>query len=244
MNKIKLFCFPYAGGSSIVFREWKKHLHPSIELVAVELPGRDSRFTEAFYKDVSHAVDDLFHYVSTRIDNAPYAFFGHSMGSMLCYELAHKISKTAMRRPLHIFFSGRGAPHIKREDKKKFHLMDETEFETEVLKLGGTNPDFFRHAALLELFLPVLRNDFRIVETGEKSGEIIPLDDSITVLLGKDDDLTPEQCTGWKRHTKQICCEYYFEGGHFFLNNAAESIVKLINNTLVGANMQLLKNNN
>jgi len=98
-------------------------------------------------------------------------------------------------------FSGRGAPHISRVDEKIFHLMDPGKFKEEVLDLGGMPPGFFDHPELLELFLPLLKNDFKIAEEAEFENTAAPLDQAITVFLGKDEDLTPEQCDGWKRHS-------------------------------------------
>jgi hypothetical protein len=91
--------------------------------------------------------------------------------------------------------------------------MSDAEFKKEVLELGGTPPEFFEHPELLQIFLPMLKNDFRMAEQ-ELVGELIPIEGDITVFLGKEDDLTPEQCDGWKLYTRQVCRMYYFEGGH------------------------------
>jgi len=85
------------------------------------------------------------------------------------------------------------------------------------------------------LFLPLLKNDFQLADTEIRRGGITPLDGAITVLLGKEDDLTAEQCDKWKRQTKKLCTMYHFEGGHFFLHDETEPVVKIINNTLINA---------
>lgn len=134
---------------------------------------------------------------------------------------------------MHVFFSGRSAPHVKRADEKKYHILEEEDFINEVINLGGTPPEFFDHPELLEVFLPLLKNDFKLAEADIHNGEIHPLDCNISVFLGKDEDLTTEQCDGWKKHTKKLCSIHYFEGGHFFLHEETEQIVRLINNTLL-----------
>lgn len=233
MSRIKLFCLPYAGGSSLVFRQWQLYISPGIELVPVELAGRGTRIQEIGYKNAAEAVDDVFASIQQEIDQSPYSLFGHSMGCMIIYDLAQKIRGNGLRPPLHLFFSGRGAPSVKRNEKK-YHLLNDEDFRTEILALGGTPPELFEHAELMDLFIPLLKNDFRISEEENKETKIDPFDTDITVLMGKEDDLTPEQCDGWKKHTRRLCSTHYFNGGHFFLHHHMQSIVGLINAALVG----------
>lgn len=233
MDKIKLFCFSYAGGSVSIFRDWKDHLHPSIELCPVEIAGRGRRMSEGMYKDMAEAIEDVSAIVKREIKGEPYALYGHSLGSRICYHLAHNLANDkAVADPQHIFFSGNGAPHVLRADKKKYHLMDDEEFKKEVFHLGGTPQEFFDHPELLDLFLPILKNDFRIAETTIAGSGAQPLDTDISILTGKEDDLTPEQITGWQIHTRKTCRPYFFEGGHFFLHNAKPEILSLINTVL------------
>lgn len=229
MRKIKLFCLPYAGGSATVYSKWKEYLRPEIELIPVELAGRGKRIQEDLYKDMHNAVEEVFQSIRKEIQYSQYILFGHSMGSMIIYELIQKIKENNMPSPAHVFFSGGRAPHTERNSDKKYHLMDDEEFRKEVLELGGTPPEFFEYPELLEIILPMLKNDFRIAETYIHQGEIRPLDHDITVLLGKDDELTPEQCHEWRHHTSKICNMHYFEGGHFFLHDETRQITNLIN---------------
>jgi medium-chain acyl-[acyl-carrier-protein] hydrolase len=232
MNRIKLFCFPYAGGSAVIYNNWKQYLDPSIELRPIELSGRGKRIFEPLYSSVPDLIDDVYGIIMDDIQAAPYAFFGHSMGGMIGYELAQRIRKTKLPGPGHIFFSGRNAPHIKKNEKI-IHLLPEDEFRKEIISLGGTPPDFFDYPELLEALLPVLRNDFKLADTDIQSGEILPLDCNITVFFGKNENLTAEQCEGWKIHTKKQYRIHYFEGGHFFLHDKVEQIVRFINSTLL-----------
>jgi len=239
MNEVKLFCFPYAGGSGVIYNAWQRWLTPGIRVVPVELAGRGKRINEGLYSEADDAISDAFRLIRDEIRQFDYALFGHSMGSMIAYGLAQRIREESLRPPLHLFFSGRGAPHIGRLDEKKFHLMSEEAFRKEVIGLGGTPPEFFDQPELRQLFLPVLRNDFRISETAPKDRAIRPLATDVTVLLGKVDDLTAEQCDGWKKHTSGLCTLHYFSGGHFFLHSEVARITKIIKETLVAASLPL-----
>lgn len=233
MSQIKLFCFPYAGGSAVIFSEWKRHLDPRIDLIPIELAGRGKRIHEPLYADVPALINDVCKIVTQMINGSSFALFGHSMGGMIAYQFSQKLRGMNYASPKHVFFSGKGAPHVKRPDEKKYHLLREDEFKREVINLGGTPPEFFDHPELLELFLPLLKNDFKLAEADIHNGQIHPLDSNISVFLGKDEDLTTEQCEGWKKHTTKSCNLHSFSGGHFFLHDETEHIVKIINKTLL-----------
>lgn len=232
MGNIKLFCFPYAGGSATIYNKWKQYLDPKIELIPVELAGRGRRIHEDLYKDMPAVVNDVLNIIQEDIGRSSYALFGHSLGGLIVYELAVTIRDRRLPLPKHIFFSGKSAPEIKNKDEKIYHRMNEEEFRKEIISLGGTPVEFFDEPELVELLLPMLKNDFRLAETETATEKRHPFDDDITVLFGKDDDFTPEQCDGWKRYTSKICHIHYFEGGHFFLHNETQQITTIINRTL------------
>ncbi len=233
MNKVKLFCFPYAGGSSTIFSQWKKHLHEEIELRPIELAGRGKRTSEGFYNNLQETIQDVYQQIQIEIMDSPYLLFGHSLGCLIAYELAQQIRMRKMPEPKHIFFSGQGAPDLRKKDRKKYHLMDELTFREEIVELGGTPPDFFEHPELVEMFLPLLKNDFKIAETYDLNGNINAFDIDISILMGKDDEFSAEQCDGWKNHTTGLCSIYHFNGGHFFIHNETERIIQIINSAML-----------
>lgn len=219
---------PYAGGSSAIYNRWKESLSHNIELMPIELAGRGVRINEPLYNRRSDAVNDVFSLVEKHLTRDPYMIFGHSMGALMTFELAHKIKESGLPNPSHLFFSGASAPHL-RDERKKYHLLSPEEFEKEVLSLGGTPPEFFEHRELLEMFLPILRNDFKMAETELSNHIKDQLNVDFTVFQGKEDDLTQEQFSEWHQHTDQKFDIHYFEGGHFFLNDEVKSITNIIN---------------
>jgi len=232
MQKTRLYCFPYAGGSAMIYHRWKKFLHAGIDLFPVELAGRGRRIHEGPYHTIHDAIEDVWERIKDTIGSSPYALFGHSMGTIIAYELAQKMRKEGRPAPLHIFFSGRSAPHLQKEDEEKYYSMNDDDFRQNILKLGGTPPEIFEYPALTDFFVPLLRNDFKITEAYSCEGEIYPLDCDVTVFSGRGDDVSAAQCEGWREHTNRQCHIHYFDGGHFFLHEHGRQMVQIINETL------------
>ncbi|GAB5527325.1 MAG: thioesterase domain-containing protein [Roseivirga sp.] len=212
----------------MIYHPWKNKLGDDIELRPIELAGRGRRINDVPYQNLEEVVDDISTQIREEILESPYMLFGHSLGAIIAYELARKAREENLPRPRHLFFSGKGAMHIERPEEKKYHLMDNEKFKKEILELGGTPLEFFEYPELMELFLPLLKSDFKIAETYSLNGDIRPFDQEITVLLGKADDLNDAQCTEWQQHTTKTCHFQYFPGGHFFINDEQEKIVQII----------------
>lgn len=103
MIEMKLFCLPYAGGSESAFYSWKGHMQPDIEICPIQLKGRGRRFNEPCYESLEEAVQDIFEQVQAERKGDDYALFGHSMGSLLAYELYYQMSGAGAEKPVHIF---------------------------------------------------------------------------------------------------------------------------------------------
>lgn len=234
MSKIKLFCLPYAGGSAAIYKKWEELLLPDIELVAIELAGRGRRSNEGLYADVPAAVEDIYGILLPHLrEGLPYALFGHSMGAMLAYEVSQKIQANGYPGPTHLFFSGRGAPHIRSKKEKMYYLMPDEEFKKEILNLGGTPREFFDYPELVDYMMPILKNDFKMSETAPLNEQIAPLKCPFTVFIGKEEDqITPESATGWFLHTSEMCTLHYLNGGHFFIHDMYPKMTSIIRTQL------------
>jgi len=227
-----LFCLPYAGGSENIYYSWRGHLDSSIAPEPIGLKGRGKRYDEGFYKDCDDAVNDIYTMIKEKIAKEEYAFFGHSMGSLLAYELYYKINAENLPKPKHLFFSGSSAPCKKKKDKL-LHKLPDNEFLEEIIKLGGTPKELLENDELLQLVLPTLRNDFKITENYEFKEKPEKLECNITIFSGKDDDLlTTEELSAWRFHCSLDCKFHILSGDHFFLHNHVENITKIINYTL------------
>lgn len=232
MSNIKLFCFPFAGGAAASYNPWKPLLDKSIEMRAIELAARGRRMREANYDSIDDAAVDVFSIIKDELTEGPYALYGHSMGSMIAFELTYKIIRSGLPAPMHLILSGRAAPQVSRENKRCLHHLSDEDFKKQLLEMGGTPREFFEHPELLELFLPILKSDFRLTETYVHPEKDAPLDIDITVLSGNSDEDSLEEVEAWRVHTTGKCDIHHFKGDHFFIFEHDKEVTGVINNAL------------
>lgn len=226
--RVRLFCFPYAGGGSSIFRNWSSEFLYPIELVPALLPAREGRIREPGYTQLDKMVEKLALEIAPYLDK-PFAFFGHSMGAVIGFELARRLRDERGIEPEHLFVSGRRSPQIPRHDIY-IHDLPEAEFVAEVERLNGTPSEVLEHKELMALLIPMLRADFAVCHSyNYEPGE--PLRCPITVLGGThDEEATRDELDGWCNETTGKCNVQMFEGDHFFINQpqVANKIPRLI----------------
>lgn len=231
MKKIHLFCFPYAGGSSMMYFRWRNQLSEFIEVHPIELAGRGRRMNEPFYNSIDEAVEDAYLSIPVHLISEPFAFFGYSMGSLIAYELAHYIREKHDRELKHLFVGARRAPHLNEKLKRISELSDRT-FLEEMIKLGGMSEEVLENQELLDVFLPLIRADMRLVENYEwKTRDLLHTD--ITVLAGNQDVIAVDQMEAWKETTSGACQLSVYEGDHFFIHKHYEVIAEQIKRVLI-----------
>lgn len=230
MVEIDLYCLPYAGGSArVIYSKWKEYLDVKINLIPLELAGHGSRIAEEHYESMEDAIEDLFSCMKERISNKPYALYGHSMGTILACELALLAKRENLPQPQVIFLSGRKPMHKTKNERRIFNLSDE-EFIREIVDIGGTPKKIFESEQLKNIFLSILRSDYKIVEQYKIREEIEVLNTDIVFFASDEDALINlEDVEEWSK-----CCdgsfEYFqYEGGHFFINENYEDICEKIN---------------
>jgi medium-chain acyl-[acyl-carrier-protein] hydrolase len=227
---LRLFCLPYAGGWSQIYRPWINHLSSDIELCLIELPGRGPRLSESPITNLSVLVEEIVMNIHTYLDR-PFAFFGHSMGALLSFELARSLRQQGYPAPRHLFVSGHRAPHLML-DRIPIHSLPEPEFIEEVRQLEGTPDAVLDNAELRELVFPALRADFQAIET-YRYRHCEPLDCPITVFGGLQDvgvDIVALE--GWRQYTTKKFGLQLFKGNHFFLHEAQSLILQEIHQQL------------
>ncbi|MDN5916867.1 MAG: alpha/beta fold hydrolase [Pseudonocardia sp.] len=230
--RIRLVCFPHAGGSASWFRQWAQHLPDAVELHAVQYPGREDRFGEKCLTDMRTLADGVTDALAPLLDR-PVALFGHSMGAAVAFEVAARMAGRGRGIPAHLFASARHAPHDP-SPAADVHLRDDDGVVAELRRLGGTAGPLLDDPDLLPLVLPAVRADHELVETYRGHPDRV-LDCPITVLLGSDDtEVTPDQARGWLSSTRAAVDVEEFPGGHFYLADAPGDVVTTIVGRLGG----------
>ena len=233
MNNIKLFCIPYSGGMAGIYYKWKSSLLPEIKLFPVEAAGHGQRIREDFYEDVAAAAEDFSDRIFRELQgNEPYAIFGHSLGALLAFETYYALKRKGVHEPEHIFFSGRMSPDDLSE-RTEYYKLPEEEFMEVVASYGGNTGEIMQNRELLDVFVPILRADFRLGETYEYMPHNEKIMCDMTVVNGKD-DLSVMICDleRWGPHAgKKYDCKCV-KGGHFYIIENVEETVSIINNIL------------
>ncbi|HEX3253015.1 MAG TPA: thioesterase II family protein [Pyrinomonadaceae bacterium] len=224
--QLKLFCFPYAGGNSQTYRGWPFKLPETIEVQAVNLPGRGTRLREAPFTRLTPLVHELAEAILPELDK-PFAFFGHSMGALIAFELTHQLRKLNLPSPAHLIVSGRSAPHLPDTDPQT-HDLPEKEFLEELRRLNGTPAEALDHPELMQLMLPILRADFAICETYSYEDRPV-LDCPITALGGLDDaNVSREELASWRERTSGAFTMRMFPGDHFYLHTSQSPLLETV----------------
>lgn len=219
---LRLFCFPYAGGNSSTFRDWSSGPLEGIETHAVELPGRQSRFRERPIGRMEDLVDLLICELGPEFDR-PFAFFGHSMGALIAFELTLELRRSGRQQPCHLMVSGRAAPHLRRP-VAGIHRLPDAEFQRELATFIRPVADGELAQELLTLMLPTFRADVTLCETYAPKVEP-PLSIPITAFGGAwDGDVGRTELAAWRAHTRSAFSLWQFPGDHHFVETASKPL--------------------
>lgn len=222
--KSRLVCLPHAGGSASFFFPLSAALGTEIDVLAIQYPGRQDRRNEPPVKSIAALADCIFHALRHQPE-MPLTFFGHSMGSILAFEVTRRFEAEG-DDPVCMFASGRRAPSTYRDET--VHLRDDASILAEVRSLNGTASSVLGDDEMIRAALPALRADYRAVETYEYEPETI-VKCPISVLVGKDDPKTTlAEAKAWASHTSGSFDLRVFPGGHFFLTGHSEEIMDIL----------------
>jgi medium-chain acyl-[acyl-carrier-protein] hydrolase len=222
----RLFCFPYAGGSTQVFRSWQRQFAPEITLCLAHLPGRAMRIGEPPFRGLKPLVAALAQAIINE-PQGPFAFWGHSMGALISFELARELRRAGQRGPQALLVSGHGAPQIPETDPPIFKLPEQ-EFVAELRRFNGTPKELLENPELTQLFLPTIRADFEVVETYVYEPDE-PLACPIHAYGGLEDPSVPaEHLKEWQKLTSGPCKVRMFPGDHFYIHTCAADVINML----------------
>lgn len=232
----RLICFPWAGGGALFYSNWGKLFSSNFEVQGICLPGRETRFKEANYTRLSEVLDEVVPAIYHLCKDTQFAFWGHSAGALLSYEVALKLKSQYNIEPVKMFVSGVSAPHSERRREKTIDVskLTDDEFITYLVGLGGTPSELIKNKDIMQMFLPSLKADYAMLKDfsydhpKDRGLLTCPLD----IFDGKDD--REHDLEGWKNITNGRSEIRMLNGGHFYLKETenTEVLVRHISNSL------------
>jgi len=227
-----LWCLPFAGGNSSIFQCWPDILKNIVEVRPIILPGRESRFSEPAKESLQILADEIFLEI-TQFKDRKWAFFGHSMGGALAWELAIRIERQQLHNNLALLaVSGRASPELVRLSPPIYDQDDST-FIKSLGELGGTPQEVLAERELMDILMPTLRADFKAIETWVPTEGIL----SKTPILacGGKLDLESEssRIQGWENKTLSWFKLAEFDSNHFFIQSHRDQLLKTLKETLL-----------
>jgi surfactin synthase thioesterase subunit len=230
---LRLFCFPYAGAGVGAFYRWKSAILDTVELCAIQMPGREDRLDEAPITSMEVLRRYLAEQITPYLDR-PCVFFGHSLGALVAFETVRELRRRGLPLPVTMILSGRRAPQIG-YDTQPWHTLANEELVARIRGLGGTRVGVLEDPQLRDLLLPLLRADLTLNETYQYRPEA-PLPMPATLLRARDDSVASlEQADAWRLQfrTPPRCVDY--DGGHFFIDVNFHAVIAEINHELSAA---------
>lgn len=214
--KIRLVCFHYAGGYAELFHSWNKNLPETIEVCAVQLPGRMSLSSLKPYTEMNSLINYLQKEVLPHLMSKPFVFLGHSLGGLVCFELARFLQKYRGLVPQKLIISASQSPNSNRKKKKISHLSDQAIIE-ELIAYKHTSAEVLANEELMRIILPIVRADFTINEHYQYIKDTV-LNCPITVYAGIDDEITQNnELKDWSTETNKEFKLKIIPGDHFYL---------------------------
>src|SRR5262245_26108408 len=225
--RLRLFCIPYAGGSAAAFRAWPAGLPADVEVNAIQLPGRMERYREPPLPSLGPLVTSIANAIKPALTDAPFAFFGHSMGALLAFEVTRLLRRREADMPVHLFVSAALPPGAKGRSRGLSTFSDAR--LAEALRLMGGLPDaVLRDRDLLAMMLKTSRADLKAFETWSPPEEA-PLEVPITALGGiTDPHPTADRLVEWRPETNATFRTFTFPGGHFYITPSMAPLLEVI----------------
>jgi medium-chain acyl-[acyl-carrier-protein] hydrolase len=224
--RVRMFCFPYAGGSARIFNGWGRHLPAGVEVCPVEFPGHGMRFSDPLYDRLDPLVEDLLPGVVARAD-APVVLFGHSLGALVAFELGRRLAGRHRIIPRHLIVSALRAPHLPRTGVPE-HTLPEPEFRARLREFDGTPEEVLADETLMEVIGPILRADLAVPATyRHPPGARVSW--PITAFAGLEDtEAPPDDVGAWQEETTAEFSLRVLPDGHFFLHSQEGPLLRAV----------------
>ena len=210
---MKIIAFTFAGGNKYSYNNLFQKEHKAVVL---EYPGRGARMAESLLTSLDAIIADVYPKVQKEIATAEsYIIYGHSMGSLVAYEICKRIEKQGLQLPVKLILNGVKGPQHSRE-KIISHLSDH-DFWDEITKLGGIPVEIAKNRELVDFFAPILKADYKCVESYRHDAVSPVINIPIDVFYGSEEDITEEEVSGWNEVSSKEVNITKLAGNHFFI---------------------------
>jgi medium-chain acyl-[acyl-carrier-protein] hydrolase len=228
--RLRVFCFPFAGGSASALHRWAEQLGPSVEVLAVQCPGRETRFQEPPLRNISTLVEALGPVMLPLLDR-PFAFFGYSLGAVTSLMMAYWLRRAGAPVPRGMMMAAGIPPKLCKP--RGAHALSDAGLIEELRRYGAAPPQVLAHQELMALLLPMIRADFEMLDTFAQPDEA-PLDVPMAIWGGTEDlHPSPQALETWRDYTSQDCSIQLMPGGHFFILSAGQALCQSVKRTLI-----------
>lgn len=226
LDRVPLLCFPHAGAGRLYYARWGALFADGISFDVVQYPQRESRYKDPMPATVQQLAADI-HAEYAPLFQRPYAIWGHSMGTVVGYEVAKLVQQHSGRAPMVFFSSGSSAPCDSRF-KAVPSLASAEGFRDVLLRYGGVAPESLGDPDFMDYFAPIIKADLALLG-GYQDVEVAPLECPLVLMEGRDDSV---RLDSWARYVARAPEVHLFDGGHFFLQDHAAALASLMSSRI------------
>ncbi|WP_406466481.1 alpha/beta fold hydrolase [Streptomyces hirsutus] len=223
---LRMMCVPHAGSGAGVYRPWQRNPpSPALQVVPIQLPGREEEFTAPCYRSVEEAAHGIAGRMAETAGSAPFLVFGHSLGAVLAYEATRLLLEGGGPAPLHLVVSGSVSPRRRRPQ----HLpADDRQAVEQLREMTGQPLDALDEPELRELLLPVLRADIGMLDRYRPApGPPLPI--PFTAIRGRADASVPAaDWRDWEHYTSEAFRAVEMPGGHMYLTDSWPAVWRTV----------------
>jgi medium-chain acyl-[acyl-carrier-protein] hydrolase len=231
-DKLRLYCFPHAGGAASAFAAWGRALSPDVQVCAVEYPGRWSRHREPPFLQIPKLVETVLRDMRSHWQGR-FAFFGYSFGALIAFELARALRREQLPSPERLVVGARGAPQLPNLRDPIRSLPDQQFIAAVGKRYGALPPVVLQDPEMLQLILPSLRADITAFETYEYQTDL-PLSCPVVAMTGKEDSMIEDSdVKAWSEQTQGSFAQHTLPGGHFFIQSHQDQVIALVKSSLL-----------
>jgi medium-chain acyl-[acyl-carrier-protein] hydrolase len=228
-QRVRVFFFHHAGGSTAAFAGWKRQFPSDCEICSVRMPGHWEDLSEPRSTDILELVRRIDEDLKSALDR-PFVVIGYSLGALIGFEWIRLLRKRGGLLPFHFFPMARVGPSVPPDEELVSKISSDKDFMEAVQRKYGELPAvLLKDPETLRIYLPMLRADIELFENYRYQGaEALPI--PITAVGGSlDPAVTYEGLLSWKNETTMKFESFQFDGGHFFLNDHATEVSHLFN---------------